>query len=60
MTGKNERVEEAEDSPLMSRKLSPLLSQNKRNHRTVAIDRHSSMNCGKGPMGVLGDPEGVR
>ena len=30
MTGKNERVEEAEDSPLMSRKLSPLLSQNKR------------------------------
>jgi hypothetical protein len=26
----NERIEEAEDSPLKSRKLSPLLSQNKR------------------------------
>jgi hypothetical protein len=59
MTETNERAEEAEDSPLRSRKLSSLLSQEQmKGHQKVVLNRDSSKNRRTSPVDILGSPEG--
>lgn len=59
MAETNERLEEAEDSPLRIRKLSSLLSQEQtKGYQRVVLNGDSSKNGRTSPVDILGSPKG--